>query len=527
MLSLPSWLDFSLLTGVAGVLSVLYLAWTRYRMFLEQKKPFGDALPMPPNSHWLMGHVQLLSLDPKMDGDFRANFKHLMRDHCNEYGQTGFWIASKPTVCVTDYQDVRTVLNNTNDRKYSKTVLRHIDQFLGPRNIGRLNGKEWKLHRTSILRGFAPAAVSEAQAGILKVTSTFLASLKTLDEKKPIKRDIAVLMKMITMDVFGETSLSRDLGCCSKLLPSPLAIAFDYMSEELSRRLFSSPLSLDKQIYWFPTEQNIRHKRERKLVRDFLEDLIQERVSMPHDNRPRDLLTKLMQGVKDPNNNETDILPESALSDVLMSLIFAGYDTTSITLTYALYSIATTPEVERRCLEEIERADSTDPDSLQYCKAVILETLRLYPPGPAISRSNLDKPLTLKGGTVLPEGTFFYVPIWMIQRMEEHFERPNEFRPERWARQDKNGVWKERSEEDTGEIIAPANRNAFFAFSAGSRSCPAMKFAVAESVLVLSQLVKHLSFELLQPDYELCPVRVGIVQQPRDDMVMTIKFRGE
>ena len=525
MLSLPSWLDSSLLTGVVGVLSVLYLAWTRYRMFLEQKKPFGDALPMPPSSHWLMGHVQSLSLNPKIDGDFRSNYQYLMRDHCNEYGQTGFWVVSKPTVAVTDYQDVRTVLNNVHGRQFSKAMLRHTNQFIGPKSIGRLKGKEWKIHRTSILRGFAPAAVSEAQAGILKVMSTFLVSLKTLDEKETVQRDISVLMKMITMDIFGQTSLSRDLGCCSKLLPSPLAIAFDFMGEELSRRLYSSPLSLGKQQYWIPTERNLRHRRERKLIRDFLEDLIQERVSMPHDNRPRDLLTKLMQGVKDKDNNETDTIPESALSDVLMSLLFAGYDTTSITLTYALYNIATTPEVERRCLEEIERADSTDPESLQYCKAVVLETLRLYPPAPATSRS-VENPLTLKGGIVVPEGTFCYVPIWTIHRMEEHFERPDEFHPERWARQDKNGMWNERAEDDAGGI-APANRKAFFAFSAGARSCPAMKFAVAEAVLVFSQLVKHLSFELLQPDYELCPVCVGIVQQPRDDMVMAIKLRGE
>ena len=520
MLSLSSWLDSSLLTGVVGVLSVLYLAWTRYRMFLEQKKPFGDALPMPPNSHWLLGHV------PKMRGDFRTSYQYLTREHCNEYGQTGYWLISRKSVSVTDYQDARTVLNNSTDKKFMKIFSRHFDQFVGPRTTSRLNGKEWKVRRTIITRAFAPAAVSEAQAEILKVMSTFLASLKTLDEKLPIQRDIGALMKMITIDVFGQTALSRDLGCCSKLLPSPLAIAFDYMSEELSRRLYSSPFALCEQLYWIPTERNLRYKRERKLIRDVLEDAVRERVSMPHDNRPRDLLTQLLQGVKDNSNNESDALPEKALSDALTGLLFAGYDTTSLTLTYALYIIATTPEVERRCLEETERADSTDPDSLQYCKAVLLETLRLYPPAPATGRS-IEKPITLKGGTVVPAGASCSIPIWTIQRMEEHFERPDEFHPERWARQDKNGVWNERSEDDAAaDGIAPANRKAFFAFSAGARSCPGMKFAMTEAVLVFSQLVKHLSFEL-QPDYELCPVRFGILQHPRDDMVMTIKWRDE
>ena len=43
-------------------------------------------------------------------------------------------------------------------------------------------------------------------------------------------------MKMITIYIFGQAALSRDLGCCQNLKPSPIAEAFDYMGEVLSRR---------------------------------------------------------------------------------------------------------------------------------------------------------------------------------------------------------------------------------------------------------------------------------------------------
>lgn len=501
----------------AGVFSLLLLFWIRYRKVLEERKPFEE-MPMPPKSHWFFGHLL------QMKGDFQEPFKMMNRDHCNEFGQTGYWFVSRKIVAVTAYQDARTVLNNSNHRTPLKIFRRHVNRFLGPRNIGFLSGKEWKFHRSSILRTFAPSMVNDAKPAILKVVSTFLASLKNIEQKGQSipQQDIGALMKMITIDIFGQTALSHDLGCCMKLEPSNIATAFDYMGLELSKRMMR-PFSLTDQIYSIPTERNIRQKRERQVVRSFLEGLVSKRLTMPDPQRPQDLLTHLLRGLeanRDEAVSEED-LSESAISDILMGLLFAGYDTTSLTLTYALYHCATMPESEKKCLDEIRMADPTDPDTLQYCRAFVLETLRLYPPGSATTRTT-QKPLTLQGGFVVPKDTVCFVPIWTIQRMEEHFERPDEFNPERWVHQDTNGMWRERKDE-AGEI-APANRKAFFAFSGGARSCAAMNFAMTEAVLVFAQLVQHLTFKL-PPNYELHPIRVGLVVCPRDKMIMTMKWR--
>lgn len=529
ILALPTWLVASLLTGALGLLSALYFGWTRYYCkVLQENKPFDD-LPMPPNSHWLLGQLR------NMGGDFRISQPRLTRDYCNKHGQTGYWMMSTKIVAVTDCDDARVVLNTTTYRKPIPLFRRHVNQFLGPRNIGFLSGKEWRFHRSSIVRAFTPAALHEAQPGILKVMSALLASLQDLgnrhEEDKPIQRDIGALMKMITIDIFGQTALSRDLGCCRTLQPSPIAVAFDFMGDEMSRRMFHSSSVADF-FYWIPTRRNRQYQQERKVLRDFLGDLVQERLAISKNDRPNDLLNGLLRGMEEgAKDMDSSLLCENTISDVLMALLFAGYDTTSITLTYALYHIATVPEVEQACLAEIAQADITDPDALQYCKAVLLETLRLYPPGVITTRTS-EKPLKLNGGVTVPADTFFMIPIWTIQHMEEHFERPEEFHPERWARQDENGAWEERPEDDNDAVhsggdnggIPPANRKAFLAFSGGARSCAGSKFAMIEAVLVFAQLVKHFSFEL-PSDYDLYPLRVGLVQRPRDDMVMTMKWR--
>jgi cytochrome P450 len=516
----------SILLGFLGLSSLLYVLWSWYRPRVEQRKPI-DGLPMPPNSHWFWGHIRSLA-----GNDFRRSLQYLSEDYCNKYGQTCFWSLSRPAVVVTHWEDVRTILHHSHSRVPISIARHHVNQFLGSRNIGLLNGKEWKFHRTSILRALRPKFIQESKVGIHKVMKTLLQSLKQNEKPLPIEIDIGSLMKMITLDIFGQTALNMDIGCCLRLKPSPLAVAFDYMGEEMTRRMFHTRSPADY-FYWIPTPSNRRYQRERKLLRQFLQTTIQDRRCQAFENSSTDLLDSVLKGLaseQEFNPKMNSDLADKTLSDILLSLLFAGYDTTSITLTYALYHIATNPEIEKNCLQEILRTEDWDPDTLPFCQAVLLETLRLYPPGPITTRT-IESPLKLRGGAVIPENTLAWIPIWNIHRKDENFERPLEFRPDRWVLyQQESQIWIERSEDessindDADRQISPVNRNAFVAFSAGARSCPGSQFAKTEAVLILAYLVKHLTFTL-PSDYELYPIRAGLVQRPRDAMNMTVRWR--
>ena len=202
-------------------------------------------------------------------------------------------------------------------------------------------------------------------------------------------------------------------------------------------------------------------------------------------------------------------------------------DTTSVTLTYALYLISKNPEIERICLNEINEAKSImDTDNLWFCRAVILETLRLYPPGDITARS-LQKEVEFKGGFVAPAGTMVSIAIWSIHRNEYNFTRPDEFLPERWVqRNDTTNKWEERNNYEDGNPDVPfGNKDAFPAFSTGGRPCPGRKFALQEAVIVLAGLLKDLKFSTA-PEYQLVPERQGFVQGPRHGLPLTIELRS-
>ena len=509
--------------GIAAVvvgLTLLYLIWRKIRQKLETTKPFGDELPMPSGCHWFFGHLSMFG------NDFTKVHQKMCYDDADEHGVCSFWLTSYRGVSVTSFQDARAVLQSTVEHTIVPIMTKHFNKFLGERNIGTMNGKEWKYHRSAILRVFhSQATLTSSRMAMVDVTQTLVDSLK--NQPQPIEIDIEPVMKMITMDVFGQTALSFDFGCCKNLEASPFAVAFEFLGRDFLRRL-RSPFIPTNAFYGIPTATNQRHTKENALIRDFLMALIETRRQEEPQNRSPDLLTSLLKAHDELKEQAVEEMTDEIMVDNMMALLFAGFDTTSITLMYALYLIATNPEVEQQCLQEINRiwkqdGNLTNPDRLVYCGGIISETLRMYPPAFVVNRK-ATKAIELSNGFVLPEGTMILIPIYMIQHDPKHFERPEECLVERWIKRD-GASWVMRDANDTScSNVPPGNRNAIFAFSGGARSCAAQKFAIQEATLVLANLLKDLKFTV-KPGYVPYPQRNGIVQSPVEGMPMTITVR--
>jgi len=201
-----------------------------------------------------------------------------------------------------------------------------------------------------------------------------------------------------------------------------------------------------------------------------------------------------------------------------------------------------------------------DATKLQYCRGVVLEALRLYPPV-TLTLRNLEKAVDVGGDdgalarVTLPAGTRVYMPIWWVHREESNFPDPLTFAPERWVRwSDEAGEWVERfdndgregeeehgkssavvREETAGESRAdcstycarlpPANRDAFVACSSGARSCVGRRFAMQEAVTNLAELVRDVKVEVATPEYKVEPMRKGAVQIPRGGMPLVERRR--
>jgi len=455
---------------------------------------------MIPDSHFLLGHLPLLN-----EPDFRKCIHTFAVEHADENGRVCFWMGpSTPALSVTRAEDVQHVLKHSSYRTLFSIMERHNELFLGRRNIAVLNGREWKQQRAVLLKALHATANLKSHNQIVVDSTLVLVNSLTKKLELPVTREIGELMKMLTFDIFGQAAMTTDFGCCQDLKLTPIVASFEFLTADFIRRLSTDILNPTSHIYSLPTARNREHAHYSKYLREYIEKIISERQELleTKEDCPQDLLTKLIQLQQEAG----DDISKETLSDTLLSLLFAGYETTSVALTYALYLISQYSQVESRCLEEIGKSGgSLDPENYVYLQAVLTETLRLYPPGVSTTR-NLEKELVV-GDVTIPKDTYMYIPIWAIQRDPKNFPDPESFRPERWL-EDGDG-----------------NRGAFCAFSAGARSCVGQRFAMAEMTLVLSILLSKFSFRVADDDYVLVPHRMSLVQSPKDGIPMTIQER--
>jgi cytochrome P450 len=187
----------------------------------------------------------------------------------------------------------------------------------------------------------------------------------------------------------------------------------------------------------------------------------------------------------------TQMTPKQ-LRDESMTLFLAGHETTALTLSWAWYMLSENPAAETRLHEELQgvlggRApELADFERLPYLRAVINETLRLYPAAYILARTSIA-PCTI-GGYDFPADTTMIMAQWVMHRDPRYFDDPEVFRPERWL--------------DGLENRLPAG--AYFPFGDGPRRCIGQGFALLESALVLATIAQKYSFKMV-PGHPVIP----------------------
>ena len=270
--------------------------------------------------------------------------------------------------------------------------------------------------------------------------------------------------------------------------------------------LFQSPLtssflfftSLQKDLGpWSPWGHFLRQQQQ---IDHLLYSEIQERRRYPDPERA-DILSLLMSAHDEAGEPMTDV----ELRDELLTLLFAGHETTATAMAWSLYWVHHLPQVGNKLLAEIDSlGNSPDPMSLSrlpYLTAVCQETLRIYPVGmltfPRVAQSSVELM-----GYKLEAGTVLVGCIYLTHQLEHLYPQPKQFRPERFLEHQ----------------FSPYE---YLPFGGGSRRCIGAALAQLEMKLVLATILSHYQLRLAD-NRPVRPQRRGITLGPRGGVKMIV-----
>jgi cytochrome P450 len=217
----------------------------------------------------------------------------------------------------------------------------------------------------------------------------------------------------------------------------------------------------------------------------------QRRAEMKRgETPPDDLMTALLS-----TSDEAGGLSEREVAANILTFILAGHETTARALGWTLHLLSRNPEVMAKVQAEgavfdVSHADWAD--NLPWTRAVIDETMRLFPPAPTMTRrAKADDVIC---GIPISAGTAVLISPWVIQRHRLLWDHPDEFRPERFLPGARDAI----------------DRFAYIPFSQGPRICIGASFAIQEAVIALATIMKAVSVESLSPREPLPTHRITL-----------------
>jgi cytochrome P450 family 110 len=305
-------------------------------------------------------------------------------------------------------------------------------------------------------------------------------------------------MQSISLQVILKAVFGLDAGSRYEQLRQALSHMLDGFGSPIGAMLLFYPFLQKDWGAWSPWGRFLRLRQQ---VDALIYAEIADRRRNPDATRT-DILALLLAA----RDTEGHPLSDVELRDELITLLFAGHETTASALAWALYWIAFLPDVRTKLLREIDTLQTTaDPDPmtiarLPYLSAVCQETLRLYPIAISAFPRVVKQPVNLAGYD-LEAGTVIMPSIYLAHHRAAVYPEPKQFRPERFL---------ERQ-------FSPYE---YLPFGGGDRRCIGSAFALFEMKLVLCQL---LSLELtLVNTKPVKPMRRGLTVAPSDQFRLQV-----
>jgi cytochrome P450 family 110 len=371
-------------------------------------------------------------------------------------------------------------------------VNKTFQPFLGDSSIIMLESESHKRRRKMLIPPFHGEQMRAHGQTICALTTKILSQLPAEKFFKASDITHEISLQVILQVLFGlyqgegYQKIKHQIPLVMKIFHSPLTSSyflFPFLQKKLGAfgpwsQFLNQRQQLDELLY-----AEIAERKEQNVLESI------------------DILSQMIQA-RDENNEP---MTDQELRDELMTLIFAGHETTATTIAWSLYWIHQNPEVREKLIQEIDSlGDSPDPMSivqLPYLTAVCNETLRICPVGIATFSRAVRESVELLGHKLEPD-TIVQCCIYLTHYRKDLYPEPKKFKPERFL---------ERQ-------FSPYE---FLPFGGGIRKCIGQAFAMFQMKLVIATILSRCQLALADKRPERLQ-RKGLAVGPANGVNMVI-----
>ena len=439
-----------------------------------------------PQGQVFLGNVRAMQQNP---WSFLLQVAH-------EYGDVArLRMLSQDVYLVSHPAGIRHILQkkHTNyDRQvFSYTPLR---LFLG-NGLTTSDGSYWLRQRRLMQPAFHKQRINMLTEQMVSATTVLLKRWEHYARQGTVL-DIHEEMMHLTLCIAGMTLFGMDLSDEN----NPIGKAFQAMAHAMSSYVYFPfpPLSI-------PTPKNRRMQAALRTLDTMIGELIRERQQEKEDRG--DLLSMLLLA----RDEDGQAMNEQQLRDEIITLLFAGHETTANNLTWAWYELSRHENEEERLWKEVKTVlhgrnpTLAEVSQMSYPRMVMDEILRLYPPAAHLARhSQTDDEIC---GYRLPANRLVMLNLAAAHRNPTFWEQPDTFDPERFSPQHP----------------AEGKEHAYFPFGSGPHLCIGNSFALLEGQIILAMIAQRYRLRL-QAD-QLIEPRMVLTVQPKSKILMMLESR--
>lgn len=397
----------------------------------------------------------------------------------------------RPVIVIGDLAAMQPMLLERPDRYRRVSTVEPVLRELGAAGLFSAEGSAWKRQRKLVMPAFSMKQQRDLFPAIALITERLRQYWAKSAQRNGVV-DARLDLMRYTVDVTSHVVFGRDLNTIDG--------AHSALQEHLNRLFHTVNLRVNALLpYWryfkLPSDRAV--DRSLRYVQSMIGEIVTTtRRELAADkaraDNPKTLLEAMI--VAQDEENPAERFSDEDVSGNVLTLLLAGEDTTSNTLSWVLHYMAHDPVVQERLHAEAREvfgehqvaARYEDVAKLKYAVAVTHETLRMRSAAPLLFYETIQDEMV--GDIALPAGSWIFTLARYCGLDAAHFSDPHTFNPDRWT----------APQTQPASPVASAavhNARAALAFGTGPRSCPGRSLALFECAMVISMVARNFRVE--------------------------------